>query len=88
MPEPPAAAPQTQKPPQPPAPDAKRAPGTFEYDGGPKSPVPLPKVEEGPVRGAPKGRSKTANERQVSHTEAPAGRWVYPAYGEKAHRER
>ncbi len=62
-------------------------PGTFDYDGGPKNPVPLPKTDEGPVKGTSPDRAKAGTELLVSQTTAPAGRWVYPGYGEKARRE-
>ena len=66
-------------------PEMKSPPGTFEYDGGPRVPLPMPKAGESATPRY-EHRPRAANELQVSAT-APPRRWVYPAYGEKAYRE-
>lgn len=73
-----------------PMPGAEQAPnGTFDYDGGPKAPVPMPRgaAEETVVRSAPR-KPMIVNEFFVSDAKPTTGKWVYPAYGETAHRER
>src|SRR5262249_35012576 len=59
-----------------------RGDGTYDYDGGPRVPIPMPGADPSTreLRGG-----VSASDRAVS---LPAkGKWVYPAYGEKAHRE-
>ncbi|MBI1917126.1 MAG: hypothetical protein HYS12_20665 [Planctomycetes bacterium] len=55
--------------------------GTFPYDGGPASPVPMPKAEpmpsREPVRPAPKPEGR------IVSLPAPTTHFAYPAYGEK-----
>jgi len=60
--------------------------GTFPYDGGPRTPAPAPQTEEA-VPASPSRTTPAAppGSRLVSLTEVPS-HWVYPAYGEKAHR--
>jgi hypothetical protein len=55
-------------------------PGTFDYDGGPRVPVPLPPGEE-TMTNFPR-RPALIDDLLVS-TKATSGRWNYPAYGEK-----
>jgi hypothetical protein len=62
--------------------------GTFKYDGGPASPVPLPGDSSAPIN-QPRGNPLPADGRYVSlpsktTTAASSGRLVYPAYGESA----
>jgi hypothetical protein len=56
--------------------------GTYEYDGGPAEPVPLPKVRPGPTS-APAAYGAVPL-RQVSRPQTQAPRFAYPAYGEPA----
>jgi hypothetical protein len=63
-----------------PSPSADPTLGTFPYDGGPVNPVPTPRVEETPVR-LPHGPSLI--EDFVVSLPEKAGKWNYPAYGEK-----
>ena len=55
--------------------------GTFPYDGGPSSPVPMPKADpvpsRDPVRPAPKPEDR------IVSLPAPTTQLAYPAYGEK-----
>jgi hypothetical protein len=63
------------------------APGTFNYDGGPKELVPMPKGEDGAMT-LPR-KPAVAVERVVSLTQSNAkssNKWSYPAYGESATR--
>jgi len=62
-------------------PDQKNPEGTFEYDGGPKEPVPTPRVEV-PIR-----RPMIVDELMVSEPTSKSGKLVYPAYGEKVQRK-
>ncbi|MFO0878684.1 MAG: hypothetical protein U0840_15190 [Gemmataceae bacterium] len=86
----------TQPPPQRnPEPLRKPAPGgTFEYDGGPKNPVPMPGNVEPTPAPAPSTtitprKPRIVNELLVSMpVETKPSRWVYPAYGETSRRER
>jgi hypothetical protein len=59
-------------------------PGTYDYDGGPKSPVPVPPIEES-VQPLQKRAPKLAEDIVIS-TEPGPGKWHYPAYGERAAR--
>jgi hypothetical protein len=61
--------------PMPPADD-----GTYQYDGGPQNPVPMPKAEPGPANG--KGTQLPPG-RVVSLPTRSAPKYTYPAYGEK-----
>jgi len=70
--------------------------GTFPYDGGPKSPVPMPRIEEAAPANNPGSAIRPADERFVSFPTpdlsaravgvAPQGKWAYPAYGEQPRR--
>jgi len=55
--------------------------GTFPYDGGPASPVPMPKADpvpsRDPVRPTPKPEGR------IVSLPAPTTSFAYPAYGEK-----
>jgi hypothetical protein len=53
--------------------------GTFPYNGGPSSPVPLPNVEPIPQRGAPIDPGKG----RVVSLPTYSPKFAYPAYGEK-----
>jgi len=72
-------------------------PGTFPYDGGPKAPVPMPRIEEAPRPPQDDGAViRPADERLVSLPTPDlsaanvngtgTGKWAYPAYGEKPKR--
>jgi len=73
-------------------------PGTYPYDGGPKAPVPMPRIEDSPAPPADDNGSaiRPANERLVSLpipdlsaanvSGTGKGKWAYPAYGEKPQR--
>jgi hypothetical protein len=63
-----------------PAPAPKPAPGTYPYDGGPKAPIPMPRVDETKVPARPRGPA-LADEVFVSLEQQ--SKWNYPAYGEK-----
>ncbi len=65
----------------PPVSQPPSVPSTFEYDGGPKLPVPLPPGEEKMTR-LP-NHPTLITDLAVS---AKSGKWNYPAYGEKATR--
>lgn len=68
-----------------------RSEGTFDYDGGPKTPVPMPKTEGELSARAPTDaprRPMIVNELLVSDPAAKSGKWVYPAYGETPRRQR
>jgi hypothetical protein len=73
----------------PPAPSAPApedsAPGTYPYDGGPRTPVPMPKADEANNRLQLPRRPALLDEVLVSFQENK-GKWNYPAYGEKATR--
>jgi len=67
-------------------------PGTFPYDGGPKDPVPMPRMDEDatlrsalPVR---LPRPMIVEDLQVKQPAAAekTGKWTYPAYGEAPRR--
>jgi len=62
--------------------------GTYQYDGGPASPVPMPPPEETPTRGAPR-KPAVYDEVMVSMPadQPSTGKWVYPAYGETPRRQ-
>jgi hypothetical protein len=53
--------------------------GTFQYDGGPQQPVPMPQAEPAPTKIKP---APVPGGRVVSFT-APAAKYTYRAYGEK-----
>jgi hypothetical protein len=59
-------------------PQMPSVPGTYEYDGGPRTPIPLPDGEESVTR--PPNRPTLVADLAVS---AKSGKWNYPAYGEK-----
>lgn len=63
---------------QPPPPPAEED-GGFRYNGGPASPVPLPKTEPLPQRGTPIDPAKG----RVVSVPAQPTKFAYPAYGEK-----
>jgi hypothetical protein len=54
-------------------------PGTFEYDGGPRAPVPLPRAEPTPMNPQP---SLPLDGRPVSLPLRATPKYTYPAYGE------
>jgi len=69
--------------------------GTYPYDGGPKNPVPMPSYDDAkptqvPYRQLQRGETlvslkpKQAEEKKTSS----AGKWNYPAYGEKPTRSK
>jgi len=62
--------------------------GTYQYDGGPASPVPMPPPEETPTRSYPR-KPAVYDEIMVSlpAEQSGTGKWVYPAYGETARRQ-
>jgi len=71
---------------------APRLEGTYPYDGGPKSPIPMPRIDSEPMM-RPSLEIRPATERLVSlelpaaERSAPAkGKWAYPAYGEAPQR--
>jgi hypothetical protein len=55
--------------------------GTFEYDGGPANPVPMPQAEPAPNRTAP-----AIPEGRVVSITTKSPKYSYSAYGEKASR--
>jgi hypothetical protein len=65
---------------QPSQPVAPAQPGTFDYDGGPSQPVPMPSAEPAPMSGPP---TVPLEGRPVSLPVQNAPRYRYPAYGEK-----
>jgi hypothetical protein len=52
--------------------------GTFQYDGGPANPVPMPQVEPAPSRKTP-----VIPDGRVVSISAKSAKYSYPAYGEK-----
>lgn len=63
-------------------PPMPRSDGTFRYDGGPASPVPLPgKVDPAPTS-KPVQPAPAPNTRLVSIPNQPASGFAYPAYGQ------
>jgi hypothetical protein len=86
--------PRSSETPAPTLPRAESLNGTFPYNGGPQTPVPMPRIEEGPPLDDVAPSSTTFEirpaDRLVSLPEvkpAPAkGKWTFPAYGEEAHR--
>jgi hypothetical protein len=58
----------------------KPNPGTFQYDGGPANPVPMPQAEPAPTRTAP----VIPEGRVVSITTSKTPKYSYSAYGETA----
>ena len=64
------------------------APGTFQYDGGPTQPIPMPGSTPDSSMGIPK-RPEVYTDFVVSDPPMPrrsSGKWVYPAYGETPQR--
>jgi hypothetical protein len=59
--------------------------GTYTYNGGPQLPVPDPSAVGRPVKDPP-SKKAPADSRYVSKPGKKAGRFVYPAYGEKPRR--
>jgi hypothetical protein len=60
------------------------ADGSYDYDGGPIVPVPLPKVGPAPAVVPPTGGpAPAATVRQVSTPAPQAPRFAYPAYGDR-----
>jgi hypothetical protein len=68
---------------QPSVPQQSQQNGTYQYDGGPSNPVPMPKTEPRPT--TPTQPSVPLEGRVVSLPSKP-GKYVYPAYGEQATR--
>ncbi len=71
------------------------APGTFEYDGGPKTPVPMPPLQPQEKSARYPTKPSIVTELPVSYrpaqatsADAPKGKWIYPAYGEAPRRAR
>jgi hypothetical protein len=62
-------------------------PESYPYDGGPKNPVPNPAAEDG-IDLDPRVLTIPDNGRTVSVQSNPKGKWLYPAYGEKAKRDK
>jgi hypothetical protein len=74
--------------------------GTYQYDGGPRTPVPMPRVDpaDGPggpsPTNRPRGSLSPSDGISVAYYAQPAaekparvtGKWTYPAYGEEARR--
>jgi hypothetical protein len=54
--------------------------GTYQYDGGPANPVPMPRAEPAPSRAAPR---TIVPEGRVVSFESKAPKYSYSAYGEK-----
>jgi hypothetical protein len=76
------------EPVQPPMPRANGLPGTFPYDGGPDSPVPMPKADP---TSAPRDSDKAPRDGirvslPADSKEAKA-KLAYPAYGDEARRK-
>jgi hypothetical protein len=64
---------------------APQGPGTFRYDGGPSTPVPLPgQVQPAPTSKPAPPPPPAANTRLVSIPSQPATGFAYPAYGQPA----
>jgi hypothetical protein len=61
------------------------ADGTYPYDGGPQSPVPMPKVEPAPSSSTPAKPTAPAEGRAVS-LPAKSSKYVYLGYGEQPER--
>jgi len=62
--------------------------GTFDYDGGPKSPVPIPQSSQGAKPAVIPYGKLFPNETLISlkpqaEQKKTSGKWNYPAYGEK-----
>jgi hypothetical protein len=55
---------------------------TFPYDGGPKTPVPMPRAEPAPAT-APPATGPAPAEGRVVALPTRATKWAYPAYGEQ-----
>lgn len=68
-----------QQPVQPPLNGSAPRDGTYQYDGGPDKPVPMPKVEPDSTRNVPK--ATVPEGRPVSLPSKPS-KYTYPAYGE------
>jgi len=73
----------------PPMNNGKVPPGTYNYDGGPKAPVPMPPADEGaatvqPQRAKPRIIEDILVSTQVQ--DSKTGKWTYPAYGEAPRR--
>jgi len=54
--------------------------GTFDYDGGPRAPVPMPKAEPVPMNTQP---TVPLEGRPVSLPDRSTPKYTYPAYGEQ-----
>ena len=83
VPQPPAVPSADTLPPQGPAVQPNQSnDGTFPYDGGPASPVPMPKTDPGP-QGTPNKSFAPGEGRLVSLPLVPAKpKYTYPAYGD------
>jgi len=57
--------------------------GTFPYDGGPASPVPMPKADPVPVPSRDSVPPTPKPEGRIVSLPAPTTSFAYPAYGEK-----
>jgi hypothetical protein len=63
-------------------PEVPAGPGTFEYNGGPRTPIPVPDGEQTVTQ--PPRRPVLVTDLAVSTK--ISGKWHYPAYGERATR--
>jgi len=71
------------------APESRTEPGTYRYDGGPKDPVPMPRIEE-PTPTSYDMVIRPARLVSLPEVATPAsksGKWVLPAFGEEARRQ-
>jgi len=56
---------------------------TYPYDGGPKTPVPMPKADEAKQVPLPRTPALLEDVLVSLQGQAQGGKWNYPAYGEK-----
>jgi hypothetical protein len=71
----------------PPPTENKGNPGSYQYNGGPKDPVPMPRADENPMSLPRKPRITEDIPVSTAVKDAKTGKWVYPAYGETAARK-
>jgi hypothetical protein len=60
--------------------------GGFEYNGGPREPMPMPPAEEEQVRELPRIPTPVVDRLVSLPAEPKTGKWAYPAYGEAPRR--
>ena len=65
-----------------PAPAAVEEP-TYQYDGGPRSPLPMPKADQAPPTVPVPDVKTPVNGHSVSLPAKVVSKWTYPAYGER-----